>query len=108
MKSPFPISRLLVPACLAILIPQVHAAGSVVAPPVGDGLLLHLDAARGVEDSGGKLPEIGGRVFRWTDMATDLQGDNVALPVTADTAPYYLRGLPELNGGRSSTSGTAS
>jgi hypothetical protein len=98
MKILFPIRRLLALCLVPALAGRVVAAGPVGILRVKDGLLVHFDAAKGVGGSGGLPPANGARITRWGDQATDVQGDNVALPRDGGNGPFFLNSVPELNG----------
>lgn len=79
------------------------ASPALAAEPVGilhvkNGLLMHFDAAKGVAGTNGLTPANGSRIQRWADQATDVQGDNVALPEDSNIGAFYLNSVPELNG----------
>ena len=95
MKSlPSFLRRLLV-SCLGLA--GVGLASAQGTLPVTDGLVLQLDAGKGVADTLGKTPDASTRISRWVDQAS-LQGSNAAMPPSFAVGPYYLASVPELNG----------
>lgn len=98
MKMLSPIRRMLALCLIPTLSYRAAAAEPVGILTVKDGLLVHFDAAKGVTGSGGLPPANGTRITRWADQATEVQGDNVALPRDGGIGPFYLNSVPELNG----------